>query len=836
MLRLIRRLFQKPSPPPPQGSSPEELRLADFSSIEASGFEPVDEARYAVRVEDGALALELRKGELLAWADAGSYRYGDVSVEAEIRFGEGGARRSAGLMLRKLDDSSFVYVLVSSDGEARLDAVFNGEPRAIVPWTACPWAAGTGSAVLSVVSRGPRLIVMVNGRFALEAEDDSLDSGRVAFVAQTYDGPATFALQSLRIDSRPVEAEADYIRFARIVAVDPDQRRRLAEGFFALGYYVPALVQLRKVADRGDGSARDKFLEAECLLRLELLDEAAEAIDACLALDPSLDDAVEERYNLLYLRGDYGLLRLSLEADETRLRSSPRLANLLGHAHYNQGSWAKAAEAYGRATLGDPGMPIYSRNRAMALENSGDLVAASAAWLAAAKGFYEQEAWDDVEDCSRRLRERGYDKAALDSLDGLAAYGRGDMATAKATLTRLVKKGAEDAPAAYVYGLVLAAEGKRADATRSFKRAVELDPEKPIYRFRLAESLFVAGEPCRREIEEATLAAPGDGWTLNLAGQAALAGGDAEAAAGLFLKAAEALPEEPTPASNLSQALSALGRHAEAVAALGDWPARDSAAANRLGNALAAQGRIEEAAAAYELACSLGSANRSLGSANRSPGSANSSLGQADPDVVEYRINLAAAFYELDRLSDAEEVLRSALEQRDDPRALRLMGDIAGQFGDIGRAELAYRAALEREPGDAETLRRLAEHYLSRRRYERAAAVAEELAAVDPEAAASVEAAIRAAAFETISCAACGIEWEAPKPVPAVPRSRLKGEPPDDSPAGSCPECGKAYCVACRKDDLSDGRFTCPDCGTKLNLSDDRIRWIVLERVKAAGR
>ncbi len=699
----------------------------------------------------------------------------------------------------------------------RLDAVFNGDPRTIVPWIACPWANGAATMVLSIVSRGPRIVALVNGRFALEAEDDSLDSGGIAFAAQSYAAPALVRLEALKIDSRPMEAESDYLRFARIVAAESDQRRRLAEGFFGLGHYVPALVQLRKVADRGEGTARDKFLEAECLLRMDLKDEAADAIEACLALDPDLGEAIEERYNLLYLRGNYGRLREELEADADRLDSSPRLLNLLGHAYYNLGSWKNSAEAYSRAAAGDPGMPIYARNHAMALENSGDRVAASAGWLAAAKGFYAQEAWDDAADCSGRLRELGFDKAVLDSLDGLVAYGRGDLKTAETLLSKLVKKGRADASASYIYGLIMASAGKRVDALRAYRRAAELEPELPIYRYRLAEALFVAGERCDDDIAAALAAAPADGWTLNLAGQAALSSGNATEASNFFRKAATALPDEAVPIVNLSQALSALGNQERAIEILGTWPERNAAAANRLGNVFAATGKLETAATEYRNACALACAP-----------------GTKDAELPEYRVNLAAALFELGELADAEDSLRRALETREDPRALKLMGDIAAEYGDLSRAEMAYRAALERAPGDASTLSRLAGHYMARRRYKRAAEIADELEALDPESAAALKRAIHAATFETLSCASCHRSWEAPKPTPAAPRTKLRGEPPDDSPAGSCPACGKVYCVACRKDALADGRFTCPDCGGKLNLNDDRVRWIVLEKIKAA--
>jgi len=44
-------------------------------------------------------------------------------------------------------------------------------------------------------------------------------------------------------------------------------------------------------------------------------------------------------------------------------------------------------------------------------------------------------------------------------------------------------------------------------------------------------------------------------------------------------------------------------------------------------------------------------------------------------------------------------------------------------------------------------------------------------------------------------------------------------------PAGTCPGCGKTYCVGCRKDVLDDsGRFVCPDCGKTLKLTDDGLK------------
>lgn len=805
-------MFGRRAARPEPGSSPQERWLADFSSIEASRFEPIDEERYSATTESGALVLTLRKDNLFAWTDAGTYRYSDVSITARLDLGESGARRSAGLLIRKADDNSFVYMLVSSDAEIRLDVVFNGEPRTIVPWIACPWAAGSTEFVLDVVARGTRFTAMLNGKLALEAEDDALDSGGIAFATQSYAQPAQCRLVSLRVESRPMEVEVDYLRFSRVIAADADQRRRLAEGLSVLGAYVPAIVQLRKVQARGEALARDRFMIAECLVRLEMLDDAAAEIDACLSLDPGMEEAIEERFNLLYLRGRYAELKEALEAVPQRVAGSPRLANLLGHAYYNEGSWRKAADAYGGAWAGDPAMPIYAHNTALALQKCDDMQAASGAWLAAAKGFYAQQAWDDADDCSRRLRELGFDKATLDAIDALIAYGRGDTEESWSILSRLARKGFPEGAAAYVYGILLTDRNKRPESIKAFRRAVELEPAMPIYRYRLAEALWLSGQPCEAELNAALDAAPEDGWTRNLAGQVSLQRGDAAGAAESFRRAVAALPDECEPAVNLSEAHLRLGDPVAAREVLGAWPSRAAAAANQLGTILANGGDIAAAARAYRQACALD---------------------RDQPVTVDYRTNLAAALIELEDYAEAEETLRTVLEARDDARALMLMGDICSAYGDAARTELAYRSALQLEPDNALVLDRLAHHYLSRHRYPAAQELAEQLLTLDRDASDSIRAAIRGATIETIACASCGRAWDVPKPTPVAPRSRLRGEPPDDSPAGSCPSCGKTYCVACRKDDLRDGRFTCPDCGLPLNLNDDRVRWTVLDRIRS---
>jgi tetratricopeptide (TPR) repeat protein len=807
----MRGLFRKKTPPLPMGSLAQELWHARFGRKNACGFSLDGDERYGVELGESALQLCLKRPRLFAWTELRRYRYADASIEAELELVSPGA---AGLILRMADDSSFVYLLASSSGALRMDAVFNGEPRPIVPWLPCPWLEGAPSIVLTAVMRGGRYIVLANGRWAFEADDDTVESGFLAFAAQAYETEnARFSLKSLKVESRPLEVEVDFVRYGRVLARDDDQRRRLAQTLFSAGDYLPALIHARKLGELPRPAAGDIFLEAECLLRLDMRAEAAAALDRCLALEPDMDQAREERYNLLYLNGDYQSLREELLADAGRLHQSPRLLNLLGHAHYAMGAWLPAADAYGKAAAGDPAMPIYALNAAKSLDKAGLSVDAAGAWLQAALGFFEQSSWDDAQACSARLRELKYDLKALDSLDARLAYARGDMQEAEALFARLAKKKALDAPCAYLYGLLKNSRGERSEALPLFRKAFELEGDEALYAYRLAETLFITGDKGPEFAEALSAAlrlAPQDGWTLNLAGQAELAALRPAEAEAYFAAAAAALPGSPEPAANRSEALRRQGRYEDALAALAPYSEADGAAANQKGNVLAAMGRLEDAEAAYREAVAL------AGRKGESPSS----------PLADYLCNLGGAALGLGRLADAEAALRRSLEIKEDSRALLLMGDVAQELGDLVRAELAYRAALREADDKGEPQLRLARHYLGRQRYADAKRCAESLAERSPDLARPILDAVRGATTEELSCSRCSRLWTCPKPLPPVPRATLRGEPCGESPAGSCPACGAAYCVSCASESLQDGRFACLSCGAKLNLNDDRLRWI----------
>ncbi len=458
---------------------PEVLWTVDFSSAEPNGFVLLDEPRYESGIDGTGLFIRTKKSQLFAWSESALYRYADASIDAELAMPAKGA---AGLLVRMASDDSFVTILINAAGFVRMDAVFNGEPRTVIPWLRCPWLEGARSALMHVVMRGSRYVLFVNGRWAFDADEDSLEAGYLAFAAQSFDSDGeTFTLRSLSVESRPLEVEVDYARLGKLMARAPEQERRLAETLFSSGYVLPALIHAKRLAEANNPKPEDLFLAAECMLRLDMLDEAAATLESCLTLAPSMREAREERLNLLYLKGSYLELRDAILAEGKLLEGNPRLWNLLGHAHYNLGAWKCAAEAYGRAADDDTAMPIYRLNLARSLEKADDPSGAAEAWLLAALGFFDQEAWDDAAACSTRLRELKYDAAALDSLDGRIAYARGDMAAAENHFAKLSRKKNLDAPSAYLYGLILNARGERRKALPLFMRAAELSPGERLY-------------------------------------------------------------------------------------------------------------------------------------------------------------------------------------------------------------------------------------------------------------------------------------------------------------------------------------------------------------------
>ncbi len=821
MFEFLKRLFRR-KPKDEPGAVLEELWSSDMSGPASGRFLPVAEERFrAAYLPSGGFELNLLKENLFAWADAPDRRYGDFALEAEIEFAQGAGHCAAGFLLRSEGDGDFLYVLVSNRGYLRADAVFNGKPHAVIPWTECP-VPPEPSFNLKAVMIGNRLTVALDDRWAAECEDDTVRQGHLAFAVQNYgEAPgARCVLRYILVESRPLEVEAWRMRWSALEKHTADQRVRLSKSLAsAAGLEVPALVQLRKAEKFRPLDGEELFLRAECALRLGLYEDAEAALRASLALLENSPDgksalAREELANLLYLRGRYLDLRDELEARGEQVYASPRLSGLLGHALWNLGAWEKAAQAYGSAAALEPAMPIFALNEARSWDQAGKRKEAADAYERAAREFFAQESFDDLGECLRRLKSLRPRSDKTAALEGKLLFRAGKKKEARRIFERLAEKDTDDSAVFYLLGLQLSEEGKRKEAVARFRRACELESGFPLYWFRLAEALFLSGdeEGAEKPLERVRELDPGNGWALNLEGLLSDRKGDLAEAVRLFRAARDGLPDQVDPAVNLADALSRSGRTSEALEILSGFPEAPGAR-NQAGNILVREGRLEDAAGEYDRAVRV-------------------SAGTASPsEESEYRTNYAACCLELERYSEAESQLRRALELSPDRRTYLLTGDLAARYGDRYRAETAWRAGLEIFPGDPELLERLARHQILRGAYKEAEESADELAKADPERSSRVRKSIEEATTILYTCASCGRQWRAPRQVPAPVGRAIRAQPPDDSPAGACPSCGKVYCVGCRKESLKNSRFTCPACGEFLKLTDERLLYLVLERL-----
>jgi Flp pilus assembly protein TadD len=360
----------------------------------------------------------------------------------------------------------------------------------------------------------------------------------------------------------------------------------------------------------------------------------------------------------------------------------------------------------------------------------------------------------------------------------------------------------------YLLGIILTGRGARAEALPRFFRAAALEPEFPLYQFRLAETLHLLGSDPREPLARARSLAPLDPWVNNLEGQLRMEAGDPGGAVGFLRVARDAAPGEEIICLNLSEALARSGRGPEALEAVDAFvrgAGENAQTSNQRGNILAVMGDKQGAVREYEKAIRM------------------------DPETPAYKENCAAACIELDMVHRAEELLAQVEPDHPSASVYNLLGQVAALKGERARAELAYSAGLQREPGNPDISVNLALLQRERGRHDAARDLLLSVLSAHPGhvRARSLLDRIRAEREQRIQCATCGREWWAPRELPAQPAMRVRGEPPAEAPAGRCPACRKVYCVGCASAHLREMRFYCPDDGELLKLSDDSLKWLL---------
>jgi tetratricopeptide (TPR) repeat protein len=788
---------------------------------------------YEAYRREGAFVLKLKKRDLFAWVVSRLHRYRDFFVEAKVSFSPSNRHSALGFVLRWVDDDNFYYFLVSNRQLFRFDLVFNGNPSSLIKWTPCGLVKERHS-VIRIIARGSHFSFYIDDEWIAEIEDDAISEGRVGFAAQNYgESPtAQFFYHDINVESRPVFLERSFLRWARHIPAERKNRISLARGFFDSGQFAAAAVQLKKALKEGKGSAEEYSLLSESLLRLGLHREALAVVDELLGREPTRLEALLERANLLYLMGKLAEAEAFLEVHISSLDGYPAAWNLLGNIRHAQGKGGQSEASYKKAVELAPDAPIFRMNLGKALEGNGEEKEALRNYLSAARSFFQQEDYGELPAVFARIRRLGPNSKELLALEGKAAFYQGRREEAEIHFRTLIQAGCDDSAVFFLHGLLLSESGDREGALSSLEEACHLEPGFPYYWFRRAEILFILGREPEEELEEAYRLAPDDPWINNLYGQYLVRRGELTRAEGFFRRALEKSGEEGSAAEpplaegirtsdsaamnvnvdivlNYSDCLSKQrGKEAQALELVqsalhgnDDEPRL----LNQLGNFLSLRDDYSGALNAYEKAL------------------------EKDPTNPNYLKNCAGLCIDRDMVLRAEELLDRLLDEETSAETYRLVANLAMVKGEHQRAELALRMAIELEPESLELKASQATFYLGRENYELARQLIEEILQMEPEnsRALGLQEKMRAKFEEALTCRSCHRIWWVPKQLPQQPPLRIYGEPPEECPAGSCPECGSIFCVSCAKAHLSEGRFMCADCQIPLKLREDALRYLV---------
>jgi tetratricopeptide (TPR) repeat protein len=876
-LQYLRNLISKQKPEPDK--IVEEIWTADFSRKKLARFDTKSETSYEANLrmnqydENYSLVLALKKPGCIAWTEAPECHYRDMVLSAAIRIDSMGGYGAGGVLFRMVDSETYYSFLISNKSYFRLDLVRNGMPFPLVGWTELPLSTGTELATdqsvdFSIIAYGSHIVILVRGRWAAEVSDASLPEGTIAFTAASYEsGDPTYSvihkeedssyysteafLQSLTVDSHIDEAAALYEKWRDSPDIDPRARFRLAESFAALNQNNAALVQLRKCWDSSghEKSQPELLLAGQLAQLLGLMTDAESYIGECFQANvgsPEGKIALVEMAKILYegdrfeeLR-DYCSEAVKIKGDE------PLLWNFQGHASWNLREYEKAAEAYSKAFELESQNGIYAKNAANIYEIMSQPKEALAHYLLAGRAFLQTGNYNDLGLLVPKLLSVGRNNWEARNLIGKWAFAIEDWEMAKKEFAKSdeLRTGRQPSPPkdsaqCFLEALLFIREGKRRDALPLLEEAVALEKEYALFHFRLAESIFLLKDDPNdpRMLEELNLAlalskdsgisdSPTEdegvtGWINNFAAQVDLRKGNLDAAAKHIEKAVAVLGDLPAVRVNQGVLYYLRGNINKALDALSAVKRDDpeGVMANCAGNLLVRSKRFEEADEKYRQALS------------------------ADSDNIEYLYNRASCLMELERHGEADTLLARAHRIAPSPSILEMISYVAAKKGEYDRAEEACRLALEMDRNHVPSLLSLAWVLLTLNRQKETVEIIRQLEKMvlnkDSEKSLDeLKSRMDEQSHHTIKCAACERSWKVPRESPFVQSMRLFAMPPDDLPAGSCPDCRKTYCIGCAKKNLDEkGRFICPDCNQPLKLSNNGLKkivhdWAVKARLK----
>jgi len=784
-----------------------------FGLLQKKRFEDESGPGYAAYRKNKAYWIELQRRNMFAWVVNNYFKYDDFVLTADMSFAPQNGHCSMGFIFRYINNENFYSFFITKNGTFRFDVLFNGNPFHLIEWTESPFILPENNRIM-IVARGSHFSFYADNEWMAEYEDDTLNMGKFGLAAQNYNetAEALFKISSVGIDSRSLEVEKAFYRWNNYVPARPEQRITYAETLFSGGHFQAAAVQLKKAFKFKKPTADEHFLFAECLLNLELHEDALAELEKCLNLNPAHNRARLEKANLLYLRNDIIAARDYINSIKHDYPENAVLFNLLGNCEYSLGNFDTAYDSYQQSLELDKETPLFYVNAARSAEKTGAETKALELYLTAARLLFAEENYMDLSMIVPGIVGLDPKNKEVISIQAKMLYHEGKIDEAKDLFLQLTGNGYKDSAVFFLLGLILIDEDKREEAYDYLKRATEIEPGYALYWFRLAETGFLLGKDPLPALKKAYELDPEDVWINNLYGQILSEKKQFSRAEEHLSKAYEHAPSDTDIIINFSHVLFHRGNVNKAFElvekGLTESP-ENTALINHKANLLALQNRYEEAADQYEKALAL------------------------DAENIVYIENCAAACIEADRITRADELLVKLVDSAPSASVYNKLGNVALIRGEYKRAELCYREGLAFEPENPEIKTNLASVYVDRLEYEKAKRLLLEVLDTDKKAkrAQKLFQTLRRRFEEKIECASCKREWWVPKELPIQEAFKLFGEPPHDSPAGKCSECGKIYCIDCASHHLRKKRFVCPVCDEFLKLSDNRLRYLVMRYV-----
>ena len=724
----------------------EEQWQADFSKPETCRFAAETGDGYTAAFtppepagnDAGGITLEAQRKHLYAWTVNPVFRYKDVIIEADIRLPEPEKKQdradtpaekagvfAAGILFRYISQSTFYALMISDAGWVRLDAVVNSTPMPLLGWVKIPCSAhpdsdrpdsdhkaetdAQGAYSIKLIANNTTITLLINGHWVACCEDDTIQAaGKIAFAIQNWETYPQVSAQFSRfsLNSVPMTVETAYTEANEFSAVPPDARISLAKTLYAMGRYVPALLQLRAAARLKEPEEADRILAGRIYFAQRMLNEAEQEFQSVLEMNPANEEAFAELGGIYYRAERYeDLQRLLKKVPKPMMTQSSFLSNLEGHLFHALGKHEEAAEAYRQAFTVNPDQGLFAFHQANELYDCGKKPNAVDAYIQAARAFLQQEAYDDLAEVVTILERIAPNDSRTLSITGKYAYAVGRYDDALLKLKTACKKGSEDSADWYLYGLLLKTDEPK-EAVKALKKACTLEPEYGLYQFRLAEALYLSNGKYQAALEKALATDPHNGWVHNLHALAALSENDIEQAEAAVAEARRLLPDEVSLLVNYLEVQRRKGQLAKCLPLFdiengtADLAVeRNRAAAfHALANAFADDDSREQAQQWYYKALKL------------------------DPKNPELLADKAENDYALFLLNEADDGLVKALDIQPSVRIYQLIASISVQKGDYARAEVTLRTGLESFADSSDLHYDLACVYRNTKRFEQAQA------------------------------------------------------------------------------------------------------------------